>query len=310
MNKKVVPTKTLSREEWLQLRRTGIGGSDASVIMGINPWRSVFQLWEEKTGAVPLGDSGNEFTYWGNVMEPILRREFMKRTGLRVRQKHAMIFHPELSYLFADLDGIVTEETGEKCVFEAKTASQYKEDVWEEGVPQEYVLQVQHYLAVTGMRKAYIAALIGGNRFVYRVLYRDEGLISELLGKEAEFWRCVREGKAPAADASPATGAYLNEKYRTCKEGSLALDVSFGTVLEEYDRIRQDIHRLETEQDKIVNQIKAALGHYEQGTVGERTISWKPVLRNSLDTKRLKKEKPEVYREYEKKMAYRRLTVA
>ena len=112
MRRKMTPTGNLTREEWLQLRRNGIGGSDASVIMGKNPYRSILQLWEEKTGKLPVTDNGNEFTYWGNVMEPIIRKEFMNRTGLKVRQKHAMIFHEEYPYLFADVDGIVTDERG------------------------------------------------------------------------------------------------------------------------------------------------------------------------------------------------------
>ena len=103
MRRKMTPTGNLTREEWLQLRRNGIGGSDASVIMGKNPYRSILQLWEEKTGKLPVTDNGNEFTYWGNVMEPIIRKEFMNRTGLKVRQKHAMIFHEEYPYLFAEL---------------------------------------------------------------------------------------------------------------------------------------------------------------------------------------------------------------
>lgn len=95
MKRNTVPTAKMTREEWLQLRRRGIGGSDASVIMGKNPYRSILQLWEEKTGKLPVTDEGNEYTYWGNVMEPIIRKEFMNRTGLKVRQKHAMIFHKD-----------------------------------------------------------------------------------------------------------------------------------------------------------------------------------------------------------------------
>ena len=146
MKRKLVPTGNLKREEWLELRRRGIGGSDASVIMGKNPYRSILRLWEEKTGKAPITEAGNEAVYWGNVMEPVIRKEFTRRTGLKVRQKHFMVFHPEIPYMFADVDGIVTEENGEKCIFEAKTVSQYKEKQWETGIPEEYMLQVQHYL--------------------------------------------------------------------------------------------------------------------------------------------------------------------
>ena len=104
MGYKKISTKDLTRLEWLELRREGIGGSDASVVMGENPYRSILQLWEEKTGRKKITDEGNEYTYWGTLMEDVIRHEFMKRTGLKVRQKHFMIFHPEYPYLFADVD--------------------------------------------------------------------------------------------------------------------------------------------------------------------------------------------------------------
>ena len=77
-------------------------------------------------------------------------------------------------------------------IFEAKTASEYKRDIWEEGVPEEYVLQVQHYMSVTGAKRTYIAALVGGNHFVYHVVERDENLIAEIIQKEKEFYYRVR----------------------------------------------------------------------------------------------------------------------
>ena len=132
MKRKLVPTGNLSREEWLELRKRGIGGSDASVIMGKNPYRSILQLWEEKTGKAPITEAGNEAAYWGNVMEPIVRKEFTRRTGLKVRQKHFMIFHPEIPYMFADVDGIVTEENGEKYKHIIENVKKYVEKMMED----------------------------------------------------------------------------------------------------------------------------------------------------------------------------------
>ena len=108
----MIPTKDLTREEWLELRRNGIGGSDASVVMGKNPWRSIQQLWEDKTGKTPVLENSNEYTYWGNVMEGIIRKEFMNRTGLKVRQKHFMMFDPLVPFMCADVVGFVAEEHG------------------------------------------------------------------------------------------------------------------------------------------------------------------------------------------------------
>ncbi|MCI7450438.1 MAG: YqaJ viral recombinase family protein [Blautia sp.] len=311
MKRNTIPTAKITREEWLQLRRKGIGGSDASVIMGKNPYRSILQLWEEKTGKLPVTDEGNEYTYWGNVMEPIIRKEFMNRTGLKVRQKHAMIFHKDYPYLFADVDGIVTDERGEKCIFEAKTASQYKAEQWEDGVPEEYILQVQHYLEVCGMDKAYIAALIGGNKFVFHTIYRDEELIRNLVSREKEFWEgCVLTGTEPVMDDSDATRDYLNQKYSDPIEGSIQLQENMKSVLAEYQDVDCKVKELEKQKIGLANQIKAAMGEYETGEVDGTVVSWKKISRESLDSKRLRKEQPEVFAEYSNISSYRKLSVA
>lgn len=311
MKRNTVPTAKMTREEWLQLRRRGIGGSDASVIMGKNPYRSILQLWEEKTGKLPVTDEGNEYTYWGNVMEPIIRKEFMNRTGLKVRQKHAMIFHKNYPYLFADVDGIVTDERGEKCIFEAKTASQYKAEQWEDGVPEEYILQVQHYLEVCGMDKAYIAALIGGNKFVFHTIYRDEELIRNLVSREKEFWEgCVLTGTEPVMDDSDATRDYLNQKYSDPIEGSIQLRENMKSVLAEYQDVDCKVKELEKQKIGLANQIKAAMGEYETGELDGTVVSWKKISRESLDSKRLRKEQPEVFAEYRNISSYRKLSIA
>lgn len=311
MKRNTIPTAKMTREEWLQLRRKGIGGSDASVIMGKNPYRSILQLWEEKTGKLPVTDDGNEYTYWGNVMEPIIRKEFMNRTGLKVRQKHAMIIHKDYPYLFADVDGIVTDERGEKCIFEAKTASQYKAEQWEDGVPEEYILQVQHYLEVCGMDKAYIAALIGGNKFVFHTIYRDDELIRNLISREKEFWEgCVLTGTEPVMDDSDATRDYLNQKYSDPIEGSIQLQEDMKSVLAEYQDVDCKIKELEKQKTGFANQIKAAMGEYETGEVDGTVVSWKKISRESLDSKRLRKEQPEVFAEYRNISSYRKLSIA
>lgn len=313
MRGKKIPTKALSRMEWLELRRSGIGGSDASVVMGKNPWRSILQLWEEKTGQTMNADTGNEYTYWGNVMEPIIRKEFMNRTGLKVRQKHFMMFHPEIPYLFADVDGIVTDENGEKCIFEAKTVSQYREDEWKDGrIPEEYMLQVQHYLAVCGMQKVYIAALIGGNHFVYHVINRDEKRITELLNAEKQFWEYhVQQKICPNADDSDATKEYLQQKYERSVNDCIDLDGSIEGILQDYQELDSQIKVMEKRKTGLSNQIKAALGEHEAGQTGAgKIVRWKRIEKTAFDAKKLKEEEPEIYSKYSSISAYRRLSIA
>ena len=169
--KKLVATVNMTRAEWLQWRTCGIGGSDASIIAGVNAYTSVYELWQYKTGQRIPKEKDNDFTHFGTILEPIIKQEFTRRTGLKVRNRRAIYQSDEYPFMIADLDGVVNDH-GEMCVFEAKTASAYKLEVWEKGVPLEYMYQIQHYLAVTGWKRAYIAALIGGNHFIYHVIER------------------------------------------------------------------------------------------------------------------------------------------
>ena len=214
----LVKTVNLSHADWLRYRTMGIGGSDVSVIAGINPYKSVYQLWLEKTGQTEPAESENEYTHFGTVLEPVIRepvirREFMERTGLKVRQKHMLLQSETYPFMLANLDGVINLN-GEMCIFEAKTASAYKLDEWQSGIPPEYMLQVQHYMAVTDARKAYIAALIGGNHFLYKLIESDETIISQIIAMEKYFWEVnVLGGIAPDIDGTRATTEYFNSKY-------------------------------------------------------------------------------------------------
>ena len=183
----LVKTVNLSHADWLRYRTMGIGGSDVSVIAGINPYKSAYQLWLEKTGQTEPAESENEYTHFGTVLEPVIRKEFIERTGLKVRQKHMLLQSEEHPFMLANLDGVV-KVNGEMFIFEAKTASAYKLDEWQNGIPLEYMLQVQHYMAVTNTKKAYIAALIGGNHFLYKLIERDNEII---LGSECFRQDCT-----------------------------------------------------------------------------------------------------------------------
>ena len=308
--KVVVKTSNLTREEWLKYRTKGIGGSDVSIIAGINPFKSVHQLWLGKTGQVEPEEEGSEYTHFGTLLEPIVRKEFMERTGIKVRQKHMLLQSEEDPFMFADLDGVINEN-GELCIFEAKTASAYKQEVWEKEVPAPYILQIQHYMAVTGAKKTYIAALVGGNHFFYHVVERDEEMIAEIIVMEKYFWQHhVMGGVEPVPDGSEATTRYFNERFRISNGKTIELPDTVLPVCEEYDNLTRQIKELETAKNAAANQLKRYLGEAEAGTVGDRKITWKSVSKNSVDTKRLKSEHPDIYTDCLTQSSYRRFLVA
>lgn len=308
--KVVVKTANLTRQEWLKYRTQGIGGSDVSIIAGINPFKSVHQLWLEKTGQIEVEEENSAYTHFGTMLEPIVRREFSERTGIKVRQKHMLLQSEEYPFMLADLDGVINED-GNMCIFEAKTASAYKQEIWEEGVPAPYILQVQHYMAVTGARKTYIAALVGGNYFIYHEVERDEEMIGKIITMERYFWETyVMGGMEPVPDGSDATTKYFNERFRHSNGQTVELPEEALPVCEEYDNITRQIKELETAKNAAANQLKRYLGEAETGTVGDRRITWKPVSKSTVDTKRLKTEHPDIYTDCLTQSSYRRLLVA
>lgn len=304
-------TKDMSREEWLKIRSHSIGGSDVSVIAGINKFRSVYQLWLEKTGQTEPEEGQSENAHFGTVLEKIVRQEFMERTGLKVRQKNMILQSDEYPFMTANLDGVINDN-GDKCIFEAKTASEYKKEVWENGVPPEYILQVQHYFAVLGKeyKRAYVAAIVGGNKFFYHIVERDETLISRIIALEKHFWENhVIGGVEPVPDGSEATTRYLNERYEDLG-AQVELPDEVLSICEEYDNLSEQIKQLKSEKDAVANQIKTYLKDASVGIVGERKITWKAVVKNGLDIKRLKSEKPEIYEDYKTESQYRKFSVA
>ena len=118
--KVLVKTKDLSRDEWLRYRTKGIGGSDVSIIAGINPYKSVYTLWLEKTGQMIPEQTDSEFAHFGTLLEPIVRKEFTERTGLKVRQRFMILQSEEFPFMLADVDGLINEN-GERVIFEARS---------------------------------------------------------------------------------------------------------------------------------------------------------------------------------------------
>jgi len=306
----LVKTADMPREEWLKWRTKGIGGSDASIIAGVNKFKSIFQLWLEKTGQIVPEESESEYTHFGNVLEPVVKKEFTRRTGLKVRAKKMLLQSEEYPFMLADLDGVVYEN-GEMCIFEAKTANAYKKEVWEEGVPEEYSYQVQHYMAVTGAKKTYIAALVGGNHFYFHEVARDEEMIQGIIRMEKEFWEnCVLNGREPLADGSDATTAFLNDRYKEGNGNSVVLPEEALKLCESFDSLSEQLKTLKEQKDAVANQLKEYLKENETGTVGGRVVSWKVVTTTNFDKSRLAKENKEIYEKYCVQSQYRRLSVA
>lgn len=307
--KVLASTENMSYEDWLEHRRLGIGGSDASIVCGVNRYESPMELWMDKMGQLPYQEAG-EAAYWGTLLEPLVRAEFTKRTGIEVIHKNELLQSVEHPFMLANLDGICEVPGYGTCIFEAKTASAYKAGEWEDSIPDEYTLQINHYMAVTGYAGTYIAVLIGGNSFRWKFVERDEELISMLIELEADFWDYVRLGTPPPLDGSTASAKFLAERFPSSNPKSkIALPDSAIDLITKYDAACEQLKAATEEKQYAENLLKEMMGDNEIGTVWDRIVTWKNVTQERLDSKTLKAEHPTLYKKYASKTSYRRFSI-
>ncbi|PKE64251.1 YqaJ viral recombinase family protein [Macrococcoides caseolyticum] len=283
----VLNTKDMTHEEWLKARQAGVGGSDAGTILGVNKWKSKTQLFFEKVNPELKQQVDNEFIYWGNVLEDVVAKEFETRTGKKVRKNNKMLRHPEHEFMLANLDRVIV---GEKALLECKTTSQYNIDQWKDDeIPASYLCQIQHYMAVTGYEKAYIAVLCGGNQFIWKEVPRDDELIEIIINAEKDFWyNNVLAGLIPEIDGSDATKDFLNHMYKDIDETEVQLSDDVETLLTALEQVKQEEKELKELKTQYENKIKHILGNNLAGKTSGYQITWKPQVRKTLDTKKIR----------------------
>lgn len=302
-----VPTAGLSHEEWLELRRTGIGGSDAAAVCGLNPYSSPMKVYLDKTGAHTENED-TESLRQGRDLEEYVAQRFMEATGLKVRRSNFMYRSVEHPFMIADVDRLIV---GEDAGLECKTASAFNADKWKDGnVPIHYLLQCIHYMAVTGKRTWYIAVVLLGRGFQYRRIEWDEKMIQKLVAAEEAFWEThVVPGVLPQPDGSEACNEILGQYFHTARKGSELTLQGFDGKLKRREEIISQISRLQKEQNQIEQEVKLYMKDNETAVNNNYRISWANVDTSRLDSKRLKEERPEVYQDYLKTTTSRRFQI-
>lgn len=293
--------------EWLRLRKAGIGGSDAGAICGVNPYSSAMKVFHDKTSE-EVDEQDNEAIRIGHDLEDYVAQRFMEATGLKVRKSNFMYRSKEHPFMIADVDRLVV---GEDAGLECKTASAYHADKWADGnIPLHYVLQCYHYMAVTGKRTWYIAAVILGREFTYRKLEWDDELISRLIGIEEDFWNNhVVPGTIPPPDGSEACDEVIEQYFHTAKKASAIKLVGFDEKLNRREEILGFIAKLQAEQKQIEQEVKLFMGENQYADSDHYHVSWGNIDSIRLDSQRIKTEKPEIYADYGKASHYRRFEV-
>lgn len=275
---RLVDTRTLDRNQWLEVRQGGIGSSDAATAVGLNPYKSALELWMEKTGRVaPEAESPgmDDPRYWGTLLEPFVADSYQQKTGRKVRRINAVLQHPTFNFMLANIDREVVGSPDVQ-ILECKTAGEFGSRLWRDGVPEYVQLQVQHQLAVTNKQAADVAVLLCGQKLEIHRIERDDDLIARLILLETKFWECVQHDIEPPADGSESSARALRQLYLG---NDMALDFSQNEALcgvfTSLSALKGELEEKERQAEQLKQTIQQAMGDASRAVFLDGEVTYK-----------------------------------
>lgn len=303
----ITRVKTADHQEWLSLRANYIGGSDAAAILGLNPYKSAYALWAEKTGKV-VPFEGNIVTRTGAYLEQFVAQLYMEETGRKVRNENRTFFNSDYPWACANVDRLIV---GQGVGLEIKTTNDRKKaQRLERGeIPNDWLCQMTHYMALTGLQRWELAALVGCRELHILTMERNEGDIKALMGAEENFWGLVQSKEPPGIDGATSTAETLDAMFPESEADSEIGLEPVSAQLSALIQLKAEKKTLEEQIRAAENAIKEYMEDVEYGTCGGVSVSWKSVCWNMYDTKGLCRDHPNLMEQYRKTSACRRFTV-
>lgn len=290
-------------------RKGYLGGSEAASALGLSRWKTMLTLWGEKTGQIEPEDISDKMPVRvGTKMEQSVVELFCEETGKKVRRVNDLLVHKDHDFIVAHIDRRIV---GEDAILEAKTCSAYKAREWSgEEIPQEYILQCYHYLAVTGAAKCYLAVLIGNTDFKIKEIMRNEKIQGDIIAREVDFWQNYVVPKVMPLVISKDDGGALRDLFPEESDNiELILTPDNERLIENLQALKADAISLEGNIKKLENELKAIIKDAKCAQSERFKVTWKPQVRTSVDGDKLKKEFPDVSAQCEKKTNMRVLRI-
>ncbi|WP_280244988.1 YqaJ viral recombinase family protein [Nocardia abscessus] len=291
-----------AREEWLRVRRQGIGGSDCSAVMGMNRFESPYTVWEDKTGRAPEVDE-TERMLWGNLLEPIIREEAMRRLGL-IFTLPGTLRSLKWPWQQANLDGLASDGG----IIECKNTGQWMAPDWDGQVPDHAELQCQHNMSVTGATHAWVAGLVGGCRLHVGRVDRDDDLIALIRDEEQRLWyEHILADVPPMLDPSEVTRVALMRRFGVEDR---------AVELENIDQPGEQLRVVQLAEEwaagcaqekagiaakrRAENEFRLLMGGANRATLGGKTIA--RITGGTWASKKFEKAEPQIAALYRKKV--------
>ena len=291
----------VNRDEWLKQRSKGLGGSDAGAVVDLNPYKSAYTLWAEKTGQISNVVEENEAIRLGNDLEDYVAKRFAEQENKRIKRSSYCYQSKEFPFMRANVDRLII---GENAALECKTANPFKDgDYSNDIIPPTYYCQCLHYMAVCGFDRIYLAVLVFQKGFYTYVIDRGneavEADIRALIKAESEFWKLVEDGTAPDVDGSESTAQTLKQLHKD--ELKTVFDLTeYDDKLDEIQELKEQQKELKTRQKTLENELKEVLIGCDYGRSSIYNVSAKVTTSSRFDTDRFKKENLKIYNSYKK----------
>lgn len=251
-------------QEWLDLRKSGIGGSEVAAICGFSKWTSPYTLWCQKTGKISGDIPLNDAMEWGTRLEPVIIDKFSdNHPELTVHRDVGTWNHPDRPFQITNPDGIFETEDGELGILEIKTAMY--EDDWRDGVPRYYETQVQWYMQTFGLKKAWVAVLFHGNSYREYELEANDFAQEIYLTKVQEFMAYMDSDIAPDFDGSKSTLETVRTRHPEIDDTEVEvgdLGVHYVAALHKYNDANSELNL-------IKSHVLSAMGQAKKGLVND-----------------------------------------
>jgi putative phage-type endonuclease len=286
------------REHWLKERKNYIGGSDLGAICGLNPYRTALDVYLDKTSD-DISEETNAAMRWGNLLEDVVAKAYSEDTGYDVEIEPNTIYHPEYSFLAANIDRWADNK---RRILECKTASFLKAKEWgdlgTDQIPESYLIQNATYSAVCNVPVVDTAVLIGGQDFRIYTYNRNKELEEKLIKIACNFWHNHIEKRIPPKCVSTRDTFNLfpqsNHHEIVAESNILEKWEQLKAAKEEENRIADTIEKLKTDIQEFMRDYDVLIDN--QGNV---IATWKNTTpRSFFDLKRFKDEAKDLYLKY------------
>jgi len=289
---------------WLDARKDGIGGSEITAVLGLDPYQTPYSLWERKTGRRPSSPD-NKFTRAGNYLESAVAQMFSDETGLEVYEPKGKRFkHPEYGFLLGTPDRFVSLKNGDG-VLEIKTTQ--KRGIDRGNLPLNWYFQVQWYMGITGRKTGYIAWLCSGIDFDFIQVEFEPSIFSDMVEQAIAFWQNHVLTDVPPP---PIRREDIMKIIGEVKPEAVEAPDEIVSYHETIKKNEAKIKELEDANDELIEAVQLLLLEKEVVTWrGSTLFTWKQQRRKSIDMKALQANDPDLYEriqnQYEKESLIR-----